>query len=311
VLALVTFFWSFSFPLMKQWQADAHAAGLEAGLGTFTVIGLRAVLALFILAGFRRDLFFKPTLCEHLMGAGIGCLYFVGTVPQVLGLASISPALSAFITNLTSAWVPVLVFLCFRTRITVLNLLGLAVALGGIAVLAGIDQEGQWGLGVGEALTVICSVVFAVYIVAVDRWGKRAEPAHFTVALLATAAVLSIGSGLIEATRGPGLVDWLARSGAVLRQPRVLGTVAILTVFCTVLAFHLMNVYQPRVPASRAALIYLLEPVFTAVVSILAGYDEPTIRLAIGGAMVLGGNLLAEQSLWGWLKRGTVSGPES
>ena len=32
----------------------------------------------------------------------------------------------------------------------------------------------------------------------------------------------------------------------------------------TVLSFHWMNTYQPRVTAVRAALIYLLEPVFAA-----------------------------------------------
>jgi drug/metabolite transporter (DMT)-like permease len=55
-----------------------------------------------------------------------------------------------------------------------------------------------------------------------------------------------------------------------------------------------MNSYQPLVPASRAALIYLLEPIFTAVVSVVAGYDHPSVPLVVGGTLILLGNLLVE-----------------
>jgi drug/metabolite transporter (DMT)-like permease len=74
----------------------------------------------------------------------------------------------------------------------------------------------------------------------------------------------------------------------------------MLTVFCSVLAFHWMMTYQPRVAAARAALIYLLEPVFASCFSILWGLDDLTLRLLLGGGLIMGGNLLVE--LPGWLK---------
>jgi drug/metabolite transporter (DMT)-like permease len=55
-----------------------------------------------------------------------------------------------------------------------------------------------------------------------------------------------------------------------------------------------MNTYQPLVPPSQAALIYLLEPVFSSLVSVVAGYDSLTLPLIIGGALILLGNLLVE-----------------
>jgi drug/metabolite transporter (DMT)-like permease len=70
-----------------------------------------------------------------------------------------------------------------------------------------------------------------------------------------------------------------------------------------------MNTYQPQVPASRAALIYLLEPVFTSIVSVAVyyttgaeGYDKLTLPLLLGGALVLAGNVLVEAP--GWMKKG-------
>ncbi|MBY0232080.1 MAG: DMT family transporter [Gemmataceae bacterium] len=55
-----------------------------------------------------------------------------------------------------------------------------------------------------------------------------------------------------------------------------------------------MNEYQPKVPASRAALIYLLEPIFSALFSMAWGHDEPSWLLLWGGILVLAGNLVVE-----------------
>ena len=55
-----------------------------------------------------------------------------------------------------------------------------------------------------------------------------------------------------------------------------------------------MNSYQPLVPPSRAALIYLLEPVFASVVSVWWGYEELSTALVLGGVLILTGNLLVE-----------------
>ena len=65
-------------------------------------------------------------------------------------------------------------------------------------------------------------------------------------------------------------------------------------------AFHWMNSYQPLVPASRAALIYLLEAVFSSLFSVLIGYDSLTRSLIFGGALIIVGNVLVE--LPGWLR---------
>ena len=67
-----------------------------------------------------------------------------------------------------------------------------------------------------------------------------------------------------------------------------------------------MNVYQPQISANRAALIYLLEPVFAAMFSVALGHESFTLYLFIGGSLILGGNLLVE--LPGWLRHGNKNG---
>ena len=86
----------------------------------------------------------------------------------------------------------------------------------------------------------------------------------------------------------------------MLSAPRTAWSVVALATLPTAVAFHWMNSYQPLVPASRAALIYLLEAVFAAAFSVMLGIDKLTARLVLGGALIIAGNVLVEVP--GWLR---------
>jgi drug/metabolite transporter (DMT)-like permease len=302
MLLAVTFLWGFSFPLVKNWLNAAGATACPGGeVGAIlTLIALRTTLALVVLAIFQPQLFFRPTWREHAIGALIGTFNFLGFGLQVWGLNFTSPALSAFFTSLGSAWVPLLSFVFFRIAVGPLTLVGLCLAIGGAGVLAKIDAESGWRLGWGEQLNLFASVIFAVLIVLLDRLGKGVRPGHLTVGFLMATGVPALLLAGGWAITGPGMGPWLLWTATMLESPWILGDIALLTVGCTVLAFHWFTVYQPRVSASRAALIYLFEPVFASILSILWHHDRPTLRLAIGGGLILGGNLLVE--LPGWFR---------
>jgi drug/metabolite transporter (DMT)-like permease len=302
MLVVVTFLWGFSFPLVKNWMNAAEGTDCPGGqtVATFTLLGLRTGMALIVLAVFEPRLFLRPTWREHSIGAFIGLLNFAGSGLQVLGLGATSPALSAFFTCLGSAWVPILGLLFFRAWVAPLTLAGLGLAVAGAGALSGVGPGTDWTLGWGEQLTIWASIIFAVMIVLLDRFGQNVRPGHITVSFLAAtglpALLLTGGSVAV----GPGVTAWLGWTRTMLAGPRILGDIAFLTIGCTVLAFHWFIVYQPRVPATRAALIYLLEPVFASILSILWGHDQPSLRLALGGGLIIFGNLLVE--LPGWLK---------
>jgi drug/metabolite transporter (DMT)-like permease len=230
--------------------------------------------------------------------------FFLGFALQVQGLAHTSPALSGFITSLCSAWVPLLAFFVLRTPIAGITVLGLLLGVSGTAVL-GLDLSKGWALGVGEGMTLIASVFFAVQVLLLDRLGRQVRSTHLTMGFLGTTGGLALGQALLIAIEGPGLPSWGAWLGEILVQPTVLRDLLLLTLLSTVLAFHWMNTYQPFVSVGRVALIYLLEPVFAALFSIIWGLDLVTWRLFLGGGLILGGNLLIEVPYWlhQWAKR--------
>jgi drug/metabolite transporter (DMT)-like permease len=302
MLFVVTFLWGFSFPLVKNWlnaAKDTDCPGGEVN-AILTLIAVRTTLALAVLAVFQPGLFLRPSWREHAIGALIGFFNFVGFGLQVWGLNFTSPALSAFFTSLGSAWVPLLVFAMFGVSVSPLTLVGLGLAIGGAGVLAKIDTESGWALGWGEQLNLFASIIFAMLIVLLDRYGRAVRPGHLTVGFLTATGLPALALAGGWAAAGPGLrvsLDW---TWSMLWTPWVFADIAVLTVACTVLAFHWFTVYQPRVSASRAALIYLFEPVFASILSIVWRHDSVSMRLALGGGLILLGNLLVE--LPGWLK---------
>jgi drug/metabolite transporter (DMT)-like permease len=299
MLVLVTLIWGVSFSLSKNWQEAAKGwpgGGLLAGL---TLIALRTSLAVVLLIAFQPKLIRQSTRREHLSGAAIGVVFAVSFVLQTWGLATTTPGLSAFITSLSSAWVPLLAYLVLRTPVAGITVLGMLVGVAGTAVLGlNTDPASGWQLGEGEGLTLAATVLFAVQVLLLDRLGKRVRSAHLTVGFLGVTAVLAGVLGVVVAAVGPGVGAWLQWTADMLRQPAVLGDVALLVLLPTVLAFHWMNVYQPLVSAGRAALIYLLEPLFAAAFSVAWGHDLLTARLFLGGGLILAGNLLVEAPYW-------------
>jgi drug/metabolite transporter (DMT)-like permease len=306
ILVIVTLFWGLSFPLMKAWQDAAESCPGGALLAGSTLIAVRMALALLVLAACKPRLVSQPTRRECLAGVVIGLAFWAGFTLQVWGIAETTPALSGFITSLASAWVPLLAFVVLRVPVAGITLLGLGLGIVGTAVLS-INPASGWELRGGEWRTLLGSVCFAVQILLLDRLGKSVRSEYLTVGFLGVTGLLAAALTLALAAPGDGLGAWWAWLADLLWQPKVALSVAILVLFPTILAFHWMNAYQPQVSAGRAALIYLLEPLFAALFSVLWGYDKVSARLFLGGGLILAGNLLIEVPYW--LQRRPGPGP--
>ena len=290
ILVFVTLLWGMSFPWTKHWQEEATGCPSGPLQAALTLIALRMILALVIMALWQPGLYRRPSWREHGAGAFLGATFFGGFLPQTVGLAYTTPALSSFFTGLASGWAPLLGWALFRTQVARLTILGLGIALGGMMVLV----EGGWRLGYGEKLTFAASLSFGAQILVLDRLGRRFAPAHLTPGFFAGTALLGFAGVFMVSSLGSGLVDWLDWTVSMLRRPPVLRDLLLLALLPTVLSFHWMNTYQPLMPASRAALIYLLEPIFSSFFSVCLGYDSLKAPLLIGGALILLGNLLVE-----------------
>src|SRR5207249_3699519 len=131
------------------------------------------------------------------------------------------------------------------------TVLGLALGAVGMMILS-IRPEESWLPRGGETWLMLATLLYALDIVLLDRWGRAHPSAHFTVAAMVSNLGLSVTLVLGVAATGPGLAAWGAWITEALWRPDWIFSLVLLAVLPTVLAFHWMNVYQPRVPAARA-----------------------------------------------------------
>lgn len=268
-----------------EWTGDDH---LRQSLASLILMVIRMTIGatVFGMIALRR-----PAGASHgwRVGALVGVAMGIGLFFQLWGLAFTTPALCAFFTGLASLWVPVLIFLLTGRAVGWANMAGLALSLAGGVLLV----EGGWKLGAGEELTLLASLLFAVQIVLLDRLGKGADAARLTAGFFVAIGTLTIVACLPLAflTGWGETVEFLENT---LADPWVLADLALLVSLPTLWGFWWMNLCQPRLDATRAGLIYLLEPVFSTLFSCLIGHDVLTISLVAGGCLVLVGNAVAE-----------------
>ena len=293
MLVGVTLLWGLSFPLVKTWQMAAHACPDGKLASTFTLLAIRMLLASVVLIVIYPKLLLTPTRKEHGIGALLGGLMFVSLSLQFTGLVWASPATSAFLTSLGSAWVPLFAWVGLGLIVPRLTLIGLFVGVIGVAVLT-LRPEQRWSLGPGELLTLGSTFPFTMQILVLDHVGKKVRSTHLTLGLLGTTGGLALVGVLLMVVMGSGMGSWLDWLGQMLTQWKIVLTLIALVLLPTVLAFHWMNQYQPQVSPGHAALIYLLEPLFTTLISIPWGYDKLSYRLILGGGLILFGHLIVE-----------------
>lgn len=326
-LVVTTVFWGMSFPFTKTLNlqvdqffgvhADASSWALRLSSAGWLMF-CRFALALVIFSMLFRRLVAGATRAEWIAGSMIGISFSAGLILQIVGMASISASRSGFLTSLVAVFTPLITAIALRLWPRPQVILGVGVALLGVAVLTGLlgpssampssgspqpSVGGSWTWG--DSLTTWGAVLFAIQICLVDHYGRRLNAAALTPGMLASTAacglVLFLATAWWMPEQGPG--GWLmltAQTGFWL-------PVLALSLLSTVLAFHLMNSYQHYVTAPQAGVIYTMEPVFASLsamvlpgwLSQLTGLDYANEQLVaamvIGGGLIIAANLI---SLW-------------
>ncbi|MEW2413395.1 EamA family transporter [Streptomyces sp. NPDC046866] len=161
------------------------------------------------------------------------------------------------------------------------NLLWAALALAGVALLAGHGGEGG-GFGgldpAGAAFALGAGAMWAAYIVFSARTGRRFPQADGLALAMAVAAVISLPLGIAEA-------------GSALLAPGTLALGVGVAVLSSVLPYTLELLALRRLPAPTFAILMSLEPAIAATAGFLvlgqalSPLDALAIALVIAASM--------------------------
>ena len=157
------------------------------------------------------------------------------------------------------------------------------VAVGFAVVGLFLLEGGSFSLGAGDALTLGCAFMFAIWILLGGEFSQRFDPIALTAGQLAVLALLAIP---VVAVGGMGDITW-----------QVIGAVIITGVVCSAIAFSLQLWGQRYVEPSRAAVLLQFEPVVAGLVGYAIG-ERLGVSGYIGALVILIGIFIAESRSW-------------
>jgi len=301
MLVLANLFWAVSFPVVKTLLL-MHASMLpEAGpwFAAIYTMAPRFLLAVVVLVAWRPRSIALITRNEVKQGVVLGLFTSGGMFLQNDALQFTAASTSAFLTQCYAIIIPVWLALRAWKNPGLRIWVCCALVLAGVALLGKFDWHAL-RFGRGEWETLLCSVFFTGQIL----WLERKEfsgndSVRLTLVGFSTQTVVFCAMAVSVAPDAHALLaPWTS-------LPWV-GLTVILTVFCTLAAFLLMNRWQPKITATEAGLIYCVEPIFgsamalffPAIFSAWALVDYPnehaTWTLLIGGGLITLANVVIQ-----------------
>ena len=264
MLLLVTFFWGVTFPVVKfalQFSSPDTFLALRFLIAS-------AVMGLFLRRG-RKNLNRNTVL--H--GIIAGFLLFLGYYFQTVGLDYTSAAASGVITGVYVIILPVLSYLYLSSRISRVDILASLIAFSGL-ILMSISSGTHGTTLLGNLLTLVCGIAYAFQIVYVSKHSSKLDTSAFTVYQLAFVTVFSA----LTIPISPGGIGTV-NTDVVLAA---LFTALVGSVF----GYYVSTVALIYVDASAAGIIFVGEPIFAALSSVVLAH-EVLSRVVIAGASLM------------------------
>lgn len=270
VLALIamTAVWGSSFVIIH---------GLVERIPPLDFLGVRFAIAGGFIAALRWRSLLRMRRSLWPRGIILGLAFAGGQLTQTIGLAHTEASTAGFITGLYVVLTPIVLFFAFRVRVPAVTWLAIIVATVGMAVL----KLEAFAFGFGESIIMLAALLYALHIVLLGRWSTAADQADLTAVQMITLAVV-----FMTAASPDGII--LPANTWEWTQMVYMALVAGLA------AVAVQTWAQSKISPTKTAIILTGEPVFGAVFAVLFGGELLTVRMVIGGMLIVGAMLLAE-----------------
>ena len=270
MLLATTVIWGWTFVLVKEGMSH---------VGPLTFLAARFILAFALLALLFNRSIRRITLRTLTYGTAIGVVLFLGYFFQTWGLVYTTATKSGLITGLSVIIVPILSYAMFRDRVGLPAWGGILLAILGLLLLV-FGKGALTAVNVGDLLTLLCAIGFALHILFIDRFVRSVDYRQLLVAQVGAVALLSlIGAACVETLP-------VAYPSDLLRSVVVTGLAA------TALALYVLNRFQAYSTATYTAIILTMEPVFAGLFGFLLLGETLASTQILGAVLILLGTAL-------------------
>jgi len=225
---------------------------------------------------------FKLNKAEIIYGCLVGGTAYFGMYFQTAGLNYTTPGKSAFITAAYCVMVPFITWIWTKKRPSWQHFAAAFVCIIGIGLIA---LNKGFTVQIGDALTLGCTIVFAVNFVMIDQWFAKLDIFRVTMVQMFITAVLALIAAPLMGETAPVITK------------EAIGGLLYISLIATAAGMLGQNIAQRFVDPSTTALLCSLESVFAVLASVIMGTELLSARLVIGFILVFGAVVFAQIEL--------------
>lgn len=276
-LILTSAIWGFAFVVVKD-SVDT--------IPPVYMVSIRYTIAAVLLGFVLIPQFKKLNRYYWIHGAVTGLMLALGYITQTIGCKYTTAGKNAFLTTIYVILIPLISWPLNKKRPHFVVFLSAVMALVGIGLLALRNEGGVLGFNVGDILTLICGLFYALHIIFTAKFSQDKNPVILTWIQFIVAAVFSWAvSPLIDGSF----------SVALLKSSRVIFSMLYLGIFSSLVAFLLQNICLKYMESSLASLFLSLESVFGVIFSTIFLRERMTLVMIIGCVLIFAAITIADQ----------------
>ena len=243
------------------------------GLDVFNLMGIRFLLAFFIMVILFHKRLLQTDKTSILAGFMVGAVYFVVMSLEVFSLKSCESSTTAFLENTAIVMVPVFEAVLIKKMPHSKTAIGFLLAITGVALMT--LQGSSFYFSVGHILAIGAAVTYAVAIIITDRVSKKVDALVVGIVQLGTMGSFSaIASCIFETPQFPAESEaWLA--------------IILLAIVCSCFGFTLQPVAQKYTNAETVGLYCALGPLGAGVLGWICLGESLSSLVILGAALIL------------------------
>lgn len=264
LLLLVTFFWGVTFPII---QVSLQFIGPVSFLAIRFAVSAGIMLP-FVLVRKRENM--RNTVKYSLIA---GFLLFLGYYFQTVGLVYTTPAKSGIITGLYVVLLPLVSFTYLKKKVSRIDIIASMIAFSGLIIMS-IGSGNSSRIQTGDLLTLVCAVAYTFQIAYVSKRSHEVDSVYFTFFQLLFVSVFSFAAI-------PTFEPYKFTINAY-----VVFTIIFTALFAGILAYYVSNRALIYVEPSAAGVIFVGEPVFAVISSVVITGE------ILGSYIIAGGSLM-------------------
>ena len=264
LLISVVIIWGATFPIMK--------------LSLYYITPTMLLSFRFLLsAAFMLPIILKNKMLMEkknvVLGITGGVILFIAYYAQTVGLEYTTSSQSGLITGMYVVLLPIISLLYLKIKLNKVDVIAVSVGFIGLILMSSLKFSSADAFG--DLLTFICAIFYAIQTAYVFKYTKFLDSMVFTFYQLLIVGVLS--TIFLPFSWEP--------SG--LSKPIVIFTIVFTALFASFFAVLINTRALMYIEPTAAGVVYVGEPVFAVIASILILKEIPTLYIIIGGIIIV------------------------